>query len=181
MFDSCIKRQDLGSNQLEIGMLRKRSLPDSVDIDLEIKEVARDVRPRSSCEESRRVEQRFCTPADLQIEFSEVRCSTPVQSSESRCCTPPTFPIKSSEARSSEARCCTPLTNPMRILKVDIPLAPIRETLIARPTRLFNSTNEDRARMCWIGASSAGTSSVAKLMTIERMSGNIFQTAPSIS
>jgi hypothetical protein len=136
--ESC---QDLGTNQCEIKMFRKRLSQHTVIIDLEVEEV-RNVRPRTSsfddCELNR-IDERCCSPIILQIED---RCSTPtnipIQFSEARCCTPPTFQIKSSEVR----RCIRPMSS--RDCNIDVPLAPIRETLIARPTRFFNNEDETR-------------------------------------
>jgi hypothetical protein len=160
--ESC---QDLGTTQCAIRMFRKQPVPHSVIIGLEVDEV-RDVRPKTLSHDDcktlshddckalshndcqwAKIDERCCTPISLPIDD---RCSTPtnfpIQSTEARCCTPPTFPIKFSEGS------CTPLTIPMnsRGLKMDIPLAPIREMLIAKPTRVFNS--EGQTRRGWTGS-----------------------------
>jgi hypothetical protein len=142
--------QDMAAAQCDIRMLRKRPLQHSVIIDLEIEEVARDVRPRCVLSEDRTSEEiaeRCFTPISLPVED---RCSTPTQTSEARCCTPPTVTIKSSHD-SNEDRCCTPLKIPLnsRDFKMNVPLAPIREALIARPTQFFNSEDQTRRGWTW--------------------------------
>jgi hypothetical protein len=149
--------------------------------------------------QAKEIEERSCSPSlILPIESSEDRCSTPIQSGDTRCSTPPIFPIKSIEARTSEDRCstpirsgetrcctpptfsiksieagcCTPLTFPMnpRDFKRDnIPLAPIRETLIARPSRFINS--DQARRRSW--AVSVGTGNLENVISIERIRENM--------
>ncbi len=159
--ESCSLLQDMAAAECEIGMLRKRSLQQAVIIDLEFEELARGVRPRSSSPDDctfKEIGERCFTPISLPIEYlSQDRCSTPTQPREARCCTPPTVPIKANHD-SSDYRCCTPFTIPLnsRDFKMDAPLAPIRETLIARPKHFFN--NQDQTTRGW-------TSNLARFMS----------------
>ena len=64
-----------------------------------------------------------------------------------------------------------------RYFNMDIPLAPIREKLVARPT-MFNNANEIRARMSWVRVVSVGIGSLEKSTPL---SGNEIHTARPIS